>query len=149
MKTAGKDLEYTTTLRKTFGKKGFNLGMCAFIGILTVPLILFFQLLAQFLYPVLLVIIEIFTKEDKPITVSAEMNFSEFSYTWTCFIIFAILFTVALKRDLTMNGTRLTDMKGVEMAAYSAEAVTDGTGGFGESTGIPVPANSKSGLMAS
>ena len=28
------------------------------------------------------------------------MNFSEFSYTWTCFIIFIILFVVALKRDL-------------------------------------------------
>jgi hypothetical protein len=30
------------------------------------------------------------------------MNFSEFSYTWTCFIIFGILFIVALKRDLTI-----------------------------------------------
>ena len=47
-----------------------------------------------------------------------------------------------LKRDLRMNGTTLTDMKGVEMAAFSAEASSDGTGGFGESTGIPVPANS-------
>ena len=46
MKTAGEDKEYTNTLRKTFGKKGFNIGMAAFIGILTVPLILFFQLLA-------------------------------------------------------------------------------------------------------
>lgn len=42
MKTAGEDKDYTTTLRKTFGKKGFNMGMVAFIGILTVPLILFF-----------------------------------------------------------------------------------------------------------
>jgi hypothetical protein len=30
------------------------------------------------------------------------MNFSEFSYTWTCFIIFGILFIVGLKRDLTI-----------------------------------------------
>jgi hypothetical protein len=46
MKTAGADTDYTNTLRKTFGRKGYSMGMAAFIGILCVPLILFFQLLA-------------------------------------------------------------------------------------------------------
>lgn len=48
----------------------------------------------------LLVVVEIFTGEDRSISISADMDFAEFSYTWTCFIIFAILFVVALKRDL-------------------------------------------------
>jgi hypothetical protein len=48
------------------------------------------------------VVIELFTGEDKPIKVSADMNFSEFSYTWTCFIIFGILFLITMKRDLTI-----------------------------------------------
>ena len=61
MKTAGEDRDYTNTLRKTFGKRGFYFGMCAFILMLTIPIILFFQLLAQFLFPILLVIIEVFT----------------------------------------------------------------------------------------
>ena len=47
-----------------------------------------------------------------------------------------------LRRELTMNGTRLTATKGVEMAAYSDEISADGTGGFGDTSGISIPANS-------
>ena len=31
MKTAKKDLDYSDTMEKTFGKRGYNLGMAAFI----------------------------------------------------------------------------------------------------------------------
>jgi hypothetical protein len=51
---------------------------------------------------VLLVGVELFTGEDRPIVVSSSMDFGEFSYTWTCFIIFAILFAITLKKDLTI-----------------------------------------------
>ena len=47
-----------------------------------------------------------------------------------------------LKRDLAMGGTRFTNVKGVEMCVYSNPISADGTGGFGDSTGLLVPANS-------
>jgi hypothetical protein len=48
----------------------------------------------------------------------------------------------SLRRELAMNGARLTAAKGVEMAAYSDEISADGTGGFGDTSGIAIPANS-------
>ena len=47
-----------------------------------------------------------------------------------------------LKRSLTMGGTRFSNVKGVEMNVYSDEVSADGSGGFGDTTGIVVPANS-------
>ena len=47
-----------------------------------------------------------------------------------------------LKRSLTMGGATFVNVKGVEMNAVSEEISADGTGGFGDSTGITVPANS-------
>ena len=47
-----------------------------------------------------------------------------------------------LKRELQMNGSRLIDVKGTEMCVYSGEISGDGSGGFGATTGITVPANS-------
>jgi hypothetical protein len=46
MKTAGNDIDYTDTLLKQFGKKGYIVGMIFFIINFSVPIILFFQLLA-------------------------------------------------------------------------------------------------------
>ena len=47
-----------------------------------------------------------------------------------------------LKRELAMGGAAFANLKGVEMCAYSAEVKSDGTGGFGATTGIAIPANS-------
>jgi hypothetical protein len=47
-----------------------------------------------------------------------------------------------LKRELAMGGARFTAVKGVEMAAYSDEISADETGGFGDTSGIAIPANS-------
>ena len=41
-----------------------------------------------------------------------------------------------------MGGAKMTNLKGVEMCAYSGEISADGTGGFGATTGIAIPANS-------
>mmetsp|Transcript_832 Transcript_832/g.1051 ORF Transcript_832/g.1051 Transcript_832/m.1051 type:complete len:121 (+) Transcript_832:374-736(+) len=53
MATAGQDMDYTTTLKKLFGNRGWYAGMFIFIGMLTVPIILYTQLLAQTLFPIL------------------------------------------------------------------------------------------------
>jgi hypothetical protein len=47
-----------------------------------------------------------------------------------------------LKRNLTMGGARFTNVKGVEMNVFTDPVSADGTGGFGDSTGLVVPANS-------
>lgn len=54
MKAAGNDIDYTDTLKKTFGKKGWIVGMSLFIFQLSIPIIIYFQLLTQFLYPIIL-----------------------------------------------------------------------------------------------
>jgi len=59
MKTAGKDVDYTDTLRKQFGKPGYLVGMIFFIINFCVPILLFFQLLAQDLFPVILFFVEL------------------------------------------------------------------------------------------
>ena len=46
MKTAGSDSDYTDTLEKTFGRRGWQVGMALFIFILTIPIVTYFQLLA-------------------------------------------------------------------------------------------------------
>lgn len=65
IKTAGNDIDYTVTLRKHFGKPGWMFGMICFIVNLYVPILIFFQLLAQDLFPILLFMIEIFTGQDR------------------------------------------------------------------------------------
>lgn len=51
--TAGKDLDYTLTMKKALGIPGYNFGMICFIVNLLVPVILLFQLQAQALCPVI------------------------------------------------------------------------------------------------
>jgi hypothetical protein len=46
MIAAGKDMDYTDTLKKQFGKSGWYASMILFIVMLSVPLILYSQLLA-------------------------------------------------------------------------------------------------------
>lgn len=58
MVTAGNDLDYTETMKKSFGQKGWYAGMFIFIAQLFVPIVLYMQLLSQFLFPVILNVIE-------------------------------------------------------------------------------------------
>ena len=46
MKTAGTDLDYTDTLRKTFGPAGWYFGMGVFVVMLFIPIILYVGLLS-------------------------------------------------------------------------------------------------------
>jgi hypothetical protein len=40
MKAAGKDVDFTETLKKTFGKNGWYFGMIIFIIMLTIPILI-------------------------------------------------------------------------------------------------------------
>jgi len=66
MKSAGNDNDYTETLKKTFGIRGWQAGMTLSIFMLSIPIILYFQLLSQLLYPILSVFIHLFSSnKDK------------------------------------------------------------------------------------
>jgi len=91
-------VDYTDTLKKQFGKTGWTIGMFCFILNFYVPVLLFFQLLAQNLYPVILVVIYLFTGEEREIDL--EPDWSQFSYSWTCVIIFFLTLGLASYRDL-------------------------------------------------
>ena len=100
MTVAGNDLDYTDTLRKQFGVNGYRAGMICFIINFAVPIILFFQLLAQDLYPVILYFIEIATGEER--SIDHNTDWSQFSYSYTCIIIFAIAFAMTIPRDTSI-----------------------------------------------
>ena len=97
MKTSGNDVDYTDTLHKQFGKPGYIIGMICFIINFSVPIILFAQLLSQDLYPVILFFIELAGGPEQKI--SHDIDFREFSYSYTCIIIFMIVFAMVAPRN--------------------------------------------------
>lgn len=98
IKTAGSDIDYTDTLRRHFGQKGWAIGMTCFCINLYVPILIFFQLLAQNLFPILLVIVELFTGNNREIDLKPDWG--QFSYTWCCVIIYLLVFAMTALRDL-------------------------------------------------
>ena len=94
LQTAGNDVDYTETLQKQFGRKGWIGGMILFIFNLFIPIILYFQLLAQNIYPILLAM----GGSDRPIDVS--VDFKQFSYSYTCVIIMVLLMAITAIRNL-------------------------------------------------
>jgi len=102
--SAGKDVDYTDTVNKYFGRKGWITGMIVFIVNLLVPIIIYIQLLAQTLYPNLLVLSNI--GSDNPRVLDPDtfkkINFSEMSYSWTCIIVFFGVFIVTMRKDLAI-----------------------------------------------
>ena len=100
MKTAGNDIDYTDTLWKQFGKPGWTFGMISFIIMFTVPIILLFQLLSQNLFPIILAVIEMINGGDREL--SLDVDWSEFSYSWTCVIIFATVYIMGIPKDVSI-----------------------------------------------
>jgi len=69
-------------------------GMIVFILNLCIPIIIYFQLLAQNMYPIIMAIAGI--KRD----ISTSLDFSEFSYSYTCIIIMVVLMGMTAIRQL-------------------------------------------------
>lgn len=68
--------------------------MVIFILNLCIPIILYFQLLAQNLFPIILA----FAGSDKPL--NTNVDFGEFSYSWTCIIVMIIMMGMTSIRNL-------------------------------------------------
>ena len=98
MVTAGKDNDYIETLKKTFGLRGWYFGMLLYIIVLSIPITIFYILLAQFLYPTLLVIFNIVKDVND---FSIQFN-DGLSYSYTCLIIFGLLWLLTIKRNMAI-----------------------------------------------
>jgi amino acid permease len=97
VKTAGTDKDYTETLQRQFGRKGWVFGMGVFILQLMIPIIIYFQLLAQNLYPIILAISG---QNDQKI--STDVDFEHFSYTYICIVVMVILMLLTLISKLDL-----------------------------------------------
>ena len=127
LKTAGNDIDYTDTLWKQFGKKGWTFGMISFIIMFTVPVVLLFQLLSQNLFPIILAAIEVFTGGNRDLDLSPD--WSEFSYSWTCVIIFVIVYVMGIPPlmsgvNWSCAACRRRNRSDVDAAACIAQAAT-------------------------
>jgi amino acid permease len=100
IRTAGTDIDYTDTLKRNFGQNGWYFGMTCFIMNLYVPILIFFQLMAQNLCPVLLALIDLCSGANTDM--NTKPNWGEFNYTWTCVIIFFIVFAMTAIKDLNI-----------------------------------------------
>ena len=93
LRTAGKDTNYSDTMHRYFPKWGWALSMACFIMTFYVGIILFFQVLSQSLYPILLFA----TGNDSPIVMTTD--WSQFSLSYTCLIILVICLLMTAPRD--------------------------------------------------
>ncbi|CDW86646.1 UNKNOWN [Stylonychia lemnae] len=88
--------DFTETLQRYFGKFGSYLGILSAIFALMIPLMFFFQIICQTLFPSIIAM----TSTLQNPTIDLYPDFSKFSYSYTCLAIFALLFIVSLKKDL-------------------------------------------------
>lgn len=107
MVAARDDLDFTETLKRNFGLRGWYFGMFVFVAMLTIPIMLYSQLLAQMLYPILYVVFKD-KLDDHSATDhhhgigSLAPDFTKFSYSYTCFIVFLVLMTLGEMKQINI-----------------------------------------------
>ena len=93
LRVAGKDTNFSDTMHRYFPSYGWAVSMGCFIVNFYVGIILFFQVLSQSLYPIILFAMgsnaEIETKTD----------WSQFSLSYTCLILLVIVLGMTAPRD--------------------------------------------------
>lgn len=88
-------------MRRFFGRKGYYAALITAMIILYGGALIYYQLLTQTLFPVIIGIKDIISGEYTPY-VKTEADFSEFSLAWTSIIIFIPLYLVVSLRDRTI-----------------------------------------------
>lgn len=98
MKCGKGDEDFLVTLHRYFGKKGAYASIITTIMILYLGAIIYYQLLTQTLYPIIIGIKDTIAGTYTP-SVSPEVDFSSFSLTWTSIIIFIPLYLIVCMKD--------------------------------------------------
>lgn len=103
--TTKKDKDYTFTLKKYFGKPGYYLGLLGPIILMFGAITVYFVVVVQSLYPLLVVLCQKVFKMDieyiDPNT-PPYYNFSKFSASWVALFEFVKFFIFGMKKDLSI-----------------------------------------------
>ena len=93
LRVAGKDTNFSDTMHRYFPTYGWSISMGCFIVNFYVALILFFQVLSQSLYPIILFL------SGSEAAIEMKTDWSSFSLSYTCLILLAIILLMVLPRD--------------------------------------------------
>ena len=95
LRTAGNEIDYATVAYKYLGKNGWVFANFSFMCTYFVGCTIFFQVLSQSLYPVMLYIL------GKDIVVDFAVNWSSFSLSYSCLIMVIVMGIMTTPRDTT------------------------------------------------
>ena len=95
LRVAGKDTNFSDTMHHYFPTHGWSVSMACFIVNFYVGIILFFQVLSQSLYPIILFAMG----RDKAIEMTTD--WSQFSLSYTCLILMGIVLLMTAPRNTT------------------------------------------------
>ena len=93
LRSAGKDTNFSDTMHRYFPSYGWSVSMGCFIVNFLMALTLFFQVLSQSLYPIILFMIGSDAEIDNA------TNWSSFSLSYTCLILMIVVLAMVLPRD--------------------------------------------------
>ena len=93
LRVAGKDANFSDTMHYYFPKYGWPVSMACFIVNFYVGIILFFQVLSQSLYPILLFAL------GRDVAIEMTTDWSQFSLSYTCLILLGIVLMMTAPRD--------------------------------------------------
>ena len=100
IRAAGNDPEYFDTLYKYWGTWAYYCGFISTLLIMVAAVCAYFVILSQMLYFITLALIEwIFRTHIEAVTTA---DFSKFSLAYMALVVFAVEFTITLKKDLTI-----------------------------------------------
>ena len=100
IRASGNDPEYFDTLYKYWGKWAYYCGYISTLLIMVAAVCAYFVILSQMLYFILLALIEWISGTHIEAITTAD--FGHFSLTYMALIVFAVEFTITLKKDLTI-----------------------------------------------
>lgn len=101
MKQAANDNDYSDTLYRYFGKKGWYVAVFSNFLMLFAPLIIYLQYLAQMLYPLVLAIISWSNPHADPSLVTTGIHFEQWSIAYASLIAFVLMQLVMYQRDFS------------------------------------------------
>ena len=90
---AGKDTNFSDTMHRYFPRFGWALSMTCFIVNFYVGIILFFQVLSQSLYPIILFVMGL------DVEIEMKTDWSQFSLSYSCLILLGIVLLMVLPRN--------------------------------------------------
>ena len=86
-------MNFSDTMHRYFPTWGWSVSMACFIINFYVGIILFFQVMTQSLYPILLFVLG----SDAPMEMTTD--WSQFSFSYTCLIVLVIVLIMTAPRD--------------------------------------------------